>query len=125
MIKTKNIFDQIESDDGGRVWVESIGLTKDLQEWCEVAFVAPYIGPPKWLAEWFTDHPERYLSFRSLYHNWLSQGPFRAALEQLAIESRSANITLLHADDNPDQNASTALRDFIARLESPCPPEHA
>ena len=33
MIKTKHFLDRIEADDGPRVWVESIGLTKDFQEW--------------------------------------------------------------------------------------------
>lgn len=33
------MLDRIEPDDGMRMWVEPIGLTKDLQQWCRVDHV--------------------------------------------------------------------------------------
>ena len=36
MIKVKHLLEAVEESDGQRLWVEPIGLTKDLREWCQV-----------------------------------------------------------------------------------------
>lgn len=118
MIKAKHFLDQIEADDGPRLWVESIGLTKDLQEWQSVDHVLTHMGPPRDLWTWFAAHPANYEDFRSRYHEWLSDSPYRSALQRLAWESMKTNFTLLHASDDPLHNCATALREFIAQLEA-------
>ena len=118
MIKAKHFLDRIESDDGPRLWVESIGLTKDLKEWRYVDHVTPHLGPPRSLWEWFAAHPDEYETFRGRYHEWLSNSPYRPALQRLACDSLNANFTLLHAGDDPGHNCATALREFITELEA-------
>ena len=121
MIKTKHFLDRIESDDGPRLWVEAIGLTRDLQQWRLVDHVMPHLGPPGDLWEWFAAHSDDYETFRGQYHEWLAKGHYGPALQRLACESLASNFTLLHAGDDPAHNCATALREFIAELEAYCP----
>ena len=121
MIKAKHFLDRVEADDGPRLWVESIGLTKDLQEWRGVDHVMPHLGPPRDLWTWFAAHPDDYETFRGRYHEWLSKSSYQPALQRLACDSLKANFTLLHAGDDPAHNCATALREFIAELEAYCP----
>lgn len=121
MIRAKHLLDRIETDDGPRLWVESIGLTKDLQEWQSVDHVLAHLGPPPEILTLFEAHPDDYTDFRGRYHEWLSNSPYRPVLQRLACESLKANCTLLHASDDPAHNCATALRDFIAQFVSYCP----
>jgi uncharacterized protein YeaO (DUF488 family) len=121
MIKVKHIFDRIEADDGPRLWVEPIALTKDLVEWCCVTRVLPHLGPPRDLSEWFAEHLDGYEYFRCLYFDWLSSSSYRPALQRLACECLKTNCTLLHAGDDGQHNVATALAGFIGALEAYCP----
>lgn len=121
MTKTKHFLDLTEADDGPRLWVESIGLTKDLQNWRSVDHVMPHVGPPTDLSKWFAVHPNAYDTFRDHYHEWLSNLPCRYALRQLASSALKANFTLVHAGDDPEHNCAAALREFIAEFEACCP----
>jgi uncharacterized protein YeaO (DUF488 family) len=121
MIKTKHLMDPIDADDGLRVWVEPVGLTKDLQDWCSVDEVASVLGPPRDLWEWFTAHPREWEVFQGRYHQWLFRSPHGPNLEQLACTALRANFTLLHAGDDAECNCATALKEFITKLEAYCP----
>lgn len=123
MIKVKHMLETVEKDDGQRIWVEPIGLTKDLQEWCEVKDVLSQIGPPKALWEWFEEHPDGYDYFRGLYHEHLTRSPLKKALQQLAKASAKENVTLLHSGDDPQHNTGTALHEFLSELSAYIPPE--
>ena len=65
MIKVKHFLDDVEPDDGQRIWVEPIALTRDLREWCKVSHVLPHLGPPRELSKWFDEHPDGYEYFRA------------------------------------------------------------
>jgi len=84
MIKIKHLMDAVEKDDGQRIWVEPINLTRDLQEWCQVGHLLCQVGPPKELWDWFQWHQQGYEFFRGGYHAWLANSPYRPALQQLA-----------------------------------------
>src|SRR5581483_7961049 len=73
MIKVKHVFDAIEEDDGVRIWIEPVGLTLDLCQWCQVHRLLPHLGPPMELWSWFEDHPSGYDTFRDGYHEHLSR----------------------------------------------------
>ena len=68
MIKIKHLLDTVEADDGERMWVELIGLTADLREWCSVTQLLGHLGPPMSIWQWYQDHPEGYEYFRGKYH---------------------------------------------------------
>ena len=123
MIKVKHFLDAVERDDGLRMWVEPVGLTKDLKEWCHVDHVMPHLGPPKDVWEWFGEHPDAYEVFRGQYHECLSVSHYRPALQRLACAGLRENFTLLHAAEDPEHNCASALREFIDELEAYCPPE--
>jgi hypothetical protein len=44
MIKVKHLLDPIESDDGERIWIEPIGLTRDLSEMCAIDAVMSHLA---------------------------------------------------------------------------------
>lgn len=123
MIKVKHLLDAVEKDDGARLWIEPIGLTKDLRQWCAVDHVLPHLGPPKALWEWFEAHPDGYGYFRATYHEALAGGKYKAALQELACAAQRSNFTLVHQGDDPEHNSGTALYEFISELSSYCPPE--
>lgn len=123
MIKVKHLLDAPEEDDGARLWVEPVGLTLDLRQWCRVDHVLPHLGPPAELARWFEEHPDAYDVFRGRYHEHLSRSNLRTALAQLARLAREQNITLLHHGDNPAQNTGVALHEFLSELSAYSQPE--
>ena len=116
MIKIKHLMDAREDDDGERLWIEPIGLTKDLVEWCFVDHLLPHLGPPAELVNWYEEHPDGYEFFRGKYHEYLNHGPYRKALWQLAKAGLSENFTLLHQGDSAEENTATALYEFLSEL---------
>ena len=123
MIKVKHFLEAAEPDDGQRLWVEPIGLTKELVEWCKVDHVLSHLGPPKAVWEWFEEHPDGYDCFRGEYHEALSRGPHKEALKQMACAALRENFTLLHQGTDAQQNTGVALHEFLVELEAWCPPE--
>jgi uncharacterized protein YeaO (DUF488 family) len=113
MIKVKSIFDPVEPDDGVRIWVEPIGLTLDLVQWCDVDYVLPQLGPPLRVWDDLQGHPDHYDYFTAKYHAFLAQEPRRATLARLAALSVSRQVTLLHEGNDPDQNSAMALAGFL------------
>ncbi len=123
MIKVKHLLDAVEEDDGQRIWVEAIGLTLDLREWCQVGHILSHLGPPRELWLWFDDHPQAYDYFRARYHDQLSKSPYRKALIDLVAAARHANFTLIYQGEDPEHNTATALYEFLCELEAYVPPE--
>ena len=123
MIKVKHLCDAAETDDGLRLWIEPIGLTRDLQVWCSVEQVLSHLGPPRELWMWYEDHPQAYDFFRAKYHEALSQGPYRTALQELAIAATRGTVTLLHQGEDPAHNTGVALHEYLTELEAYCRPE--
>ena len=123
MILIKHFLEPIESDDGDRIWVEPIGCTKDLQEWCKVDHMLPHLGPPVKIWKWFQQHPDGYEEFRARYHEHLASGPYMEALQALASVALRETFTLLHQGDDPQHNTATALYDFLVERQAYAPPE--
>ena len=123
MIKVKHVLEALEPCDGQRIWVEPIGLTRDLREWCKVDHVLPHLGPPMEAWKALEAHPDAYSYFRAQYHDSLRRSPYREALQQLACASRRETFTLLHQSDDPDHNSASALHEYLSELEAYCKPE--
>ena len=123
MIKVKHFMAPIEQDDGLRIWVEPIGLTTDLREWCKVDKVLPHLGPQKHIWAWFDDHPDAWEEFRGRYHEELSHSRYLPALLKLARCAMKENYTLVYQGDHPTENTAEALAEFIHELEAYVPRE--
>jgi uncharacterized protein YeaO (DUF488 family) len=123
MIQVKNMFDVAEQEDGERIWVEPIGLTLDLREWCKVDHILSHLGPSMELCQWFETHPQGYEYFRAKYHDALAKSPYRAAMIQLVAAARRGSFTLIHQSDDPEHNTATALHEYLCELEAYAPPE--
>ncbi len=123
MIKVKHLLDTVEEDDGERLWIEPIGLTLDLRQWCKIDQMMSHLGPSKHLADWFAAHPQAYEYFRGQYHQILANGPYRPTLLDLVTAGRRRNFTLVHHGDDPEHNTATALFEFLSELDAYVPPE--
>ena len=123
MIKVKHLLDTVEADDGQRLWVEPIGLTLDLREWCKVDHVLTHFGPAKELWYWFDEHPQAYDYFRGQFHEQLDNGSMRAKLLELTVAARHKNFTLLHQGDDREHNSAVALMEYLSELDAYVPPE--
>ena len=123
MIKVKHVMEAVEECDGQRMWVEPIGLCKDLKEWCQVDHVLPHLGPPMSVWKVLEDHPDTYDFFRAKYHEQLNKSKHKAALQALACASRRETFTLLHSSEDEEHNSATALHEFLTDLEAYCKPE--
>ena len=121
MIIVKHLLDAVEPGDGQRMWVESIGLTKDLREWCKVDHVLMHLGPPKPVWQVLESHPDAYDFFRARYHDFLAKSQYKPALQALATAGLRENFTLLHQSDDAEHNSATALREFLSELEAYSP----
>ncbi len=113
MLKCKHLMDSVENDDGLRLWIEPVGLTKDLREWCGVNRLLPELAPPVELAAWFDRHPDGYDCFRRQYRGWLRQPKHQMLLDALARAMPHQNITLLHQGSHPSQNAAMTLMEIV------------
>lgn len=125
MIRVKHFLDAVEPDDGHRLWIEPIGVARDLQELCHIHHVLTHLGPPMKLWAWFEQHPEGYEYFRGKYHEHLSGGPHREALQELAAAAIREDFTLLHQGDDAARNVATALHEFLIELQAYQPREEA
>lgn len=123
MIYVKHLLDAVEPGDGQRMWVEPIGLTRDLREWCKVDHVLSHLGPPKGVWQILERHPDAYDFFRARYHEFLAQSQYKPALQALATAGLREHFTLVHQSDDPEHNSAAALRDFITELEAYSKPE--
>src|SRR5947208_2396049 len=121
MFKIKHFLDAAEPDDGQRIWIEPIGLTRDLREMCNISNVLSHLGPPITLWEWFDKHPDGYDYFRGMYHEWLGKSPHKAGLQELVFLAMRDNITLVHQGDDPAHNSATALYEYLSELEAYMP----
>ena len=123
MIKVKHFMDAVEEDDGQRLWVEPINVTRDLREMCQIDHVLLHLGPPMKLWNWYEEHLDAYDCFRGEYHESLRAGPYNEALVQLASIAQRETFTLLHQCDDAIHNSAMALYEYLTELEAYCPPE--
>ena len=122
MIKVKHFMAPAEPEDGPRIWVETIGLTRDLRACCDVDLLLTQLGPRPNLWEWYLEHPGpyRYRWFKDAYHKHLLRGEHQEPLRELAAAGARQDLTLLHQCECADLNTATALRDLLMELAA-CP----
>jgi uncharacterized protein YeaO (DUF488 family) len=118
VIKIKHLMDEVEDDDGVRMWVEPINLTRDLQEWCEVDVVLAPLAPCQSLIHALAGDAETFDSLMIRFHDELRRSPNADTLRSLAIGSLTETFTLLHASDDNAQNCAVALFEFLVELAS-------
>lgn len=123
MILVKHLMDRVEPEDGQRLWIEPIDLTRDLREWCRVDYRMASLSPERRLWNWFQRHADGYEYFRGMYHVTLSRGMTRELAKELAWAATETNFTLLHQSDDPAHNSATALYEYLSELQAYCPPE--
>ena len=121
MIAVRHFMESFRRDDGPRQWVE-IGLTADLQEWCNVDLLVCEFGPPRILWEWYDERPGagRCQVLSRAYRRWLLRGPHHPSLEALAQLAADGKLTLLHQCADAKHNTATVLRDVMEEL-AVCP----
>lgn len=119
VIKVKHLMDALEEDDGVRIWVEPIGLTRDLAEWCSIDNVIPQMTPSQ-KTIFVATHAEGFDYYVQRFHEELRKSPQAPTLKALAMASRVENFTLIHASEDPAQNCAMALFEYLAELAAEC-----
>jgi uncharacterized protein YeaO (DUF488 family) len=116
MILVKHLFDEPAPEDGERIWIEPIGLTRDLIEWCQIAHVMTNLAPSKETAAWFQEHPAGFDFFEAEYLEELCSSPSIISMRGLAAASTTKSFTLVHHGDHPVENSATVLATFLLDL---------
>ena len=116
MIKVKHLFDAVERSDGQRLWVEPIGLTRDLRGWCSIDHILPHLGPSMQIWNVLNEHPDAFDYFQAQYHEQLKLSPHKAALHALARAGLQEDFTLIHAGEDDERNAAVALQNYLNEL---------
>ena len=116
MIWTKHFMEPVSDDDGIRLWVEPIGVTRDLRQWCRIDAVLRELAPPPALAARLEGHPEQYERFRRRYARHLRHSALRPALSRLAELGTCGDITLLHQSSDTTRNTAAALAEIVRDL---------
>jgi uncharacterized protein YeaO (DUF488 family) len=119
-ISLKRVFDKAARSDGARVLVDRLwprGVSKtsaQLTAWLRE------LAPSNELRVWYHSHPAKWLAFRKKYLHELRAPEAAAALEQLyQIAANHAQVTLLYASRNLEQNNATVLKELMEGSRKP------
>lgn len=123
MIQIKNLFDRAEPEDGIRLWIGAVNLTKDLAAWCKVDRWFREGAPSADLAAWFEEHPDGWEYFRGKHHEALARNGFAPVLRHLSRRALDETVTLLHAETDATQNAAVSLYEYLVELQAHCSDE--
>lgn len=110
-IRTKRIYDPVESDDGTRILVDGIwprGVRKDdahVSRWLRD------VAPSKTLRQWFGHDPQRWEEFRQRYRGELAGVPEH--LRELMTLARQGPLTLVFAARDREHNQAVVLREVL------------
>lgn len=118
MLQIKSLFDKPEPQDGLRLWVGPIGLTKDLAQWCNVDRWLKEGSPTAVLGQWFEEHPQGWDYFRGMHHEELNRNGYVRELRSLSLRSSKENVTLLYGETNPEQNSAVSLYEYLVELQA-------
>lgn len=118
MIKIKHVMEPVSEDDGARLWVEPLGLTRDFQEWCQVDALLTQLGPPPLLWNWHQAHGDAkgHEVFSGAYRAYLLAMPHQSVLRELARVGSRSTFTLLHQGADPDHNTAKVLQEMLEQL---------
>ena len=112
-IRTKRIYDPVDSEDGYRVLIDRLwprGVSKErarLDEWNRD------VSPSTHLRKWFDHRSERFAEFSLKYEEEMkSQSDQLARLRRIAEEG---TLTLLFTVKDPSLSHATSLKELLER----------
>lgn len=118
MLQIKNVFDPPDPQDGLRLWIGSVGLTRDLAAWCHVDGWLREGSPSAALAQWFEENPGGWEYFRGKHHEELGLSASMRELRTLSRRAINENITLLHGETDAQHNVAVSLYEFLVELQA-------
>lgn len=118
MIKIKHVMEPVGVDDGARLWVEPVGLTREFQEWCQVDALLTQLGPPPLLWNWHQQHadPKGHEIFSGAYRAYLAAIPHQSVLRELARVGSRSTFTLLYQGPDSEHNTAKVLQELLEQL---------
>ena len=120
MVSVKHFLDTIEPEDGQRIWVEPIGLTHELKDWCQVSSILSHLGPPRAIWDWFSEHPDGYDFSRIRYHA-LGTDLTGSRFSSLPATPSGRTTRCSTRAMIPSTRPRSAAIEFLAELEAYCP----
>jgi uncharacterized protein YeaO (DUF488 family) len=112
-VQVRRVYEEPSPDDGARVLVDRLwprGVSKEraaLDEWCK------QVAPSPELRTWFGHDRAKYDEFVRRYHEELSVGERREALESLRERARTGTLTLVTATKDEDHCAAEVLFEML------------
>jgi uncharacterized protein YeaO (DUF488 family) len=109
----KRVYEPKARGDGTRILVDRLwprGLRKteaDVDIWLKE------ISPSPQLRKWFGHDPAKWDEFRSRYTDELRENA--SAVEELRLEIKKANVTLLYGAKDEEHNQAVALAEFLEK----------
>ncbi len=113
MIRIKRVYEKPEKEDGVRILVDRLwprGLTK--QE-ARVDLWLKDLGPSTELRKWFGHDPQKWKEFERKYRQELRTK--RDLLEQIRVEAKKSNVTLLYGARDTEHNEALVLEDYLEK----------
>jgi len=110
-IRTKRIYEPLDSDEGYRVLVDRIwpkGMSKEkarIDSWLKE------LAPSKELRQWFGHEPSKWEEFRERYFEEPTE--HRDQLNQLAEMTQSGPLTIVYSSRETRYNNAVALKAYL------------
>jgi uncharacterized protein YeaO (DUF488 family) len=110
-VRTKRIYDPVESGDGYRVLVDHVwprGVSRErarLDEW------ARELAPSDELRKWFDHVPERFDEFRARYRRELAD--HGELIEKLRDRGKNGRLTIVYAARDQEHNNAAVLAELL------------
>jgi uncharacterized protein YeaO (DUF488 family) len=117
MIKLKNVFETPSIEDGKRVLISRL-WPLDADVYClRIDLWCKDLAPSYFLLEWFRDHSKDWAQFKERYAKELTDPNKQKLMDELALQSREENITLLYTNGSPERSAAGVIFESIQRLK--------
>jgi uncharacterized protein YeaO (DUF488 family) len=113
-IKTKRVYDQVDSDDGFRILVDRLwprGLSKGH---AQIDLWLKSIAPSNGLRKWYNHEPEKWLDFKKRYFSELDANT--DVVNELLPYVKRGRVSLLYSSKEQTYNNAAALKDYLNRL---------
>ena len=110
-IKTKRVYDNVDSKDGFRILVDRLwprGLSK---EDAKVDLWLKSVAPSNKLRKWFNHDSDKWLEFRKRYFSELELNG--EVVNELLSHIKRGRVTFLYSSKEQTYNNAAALQEYI------------
>jgi uncharacterized protein YeaO (DUF488 family) len=119
MIKTKRVYEEIDSGDGQRILVDRLwprGVSKDRSQ---IDVWLRDLAPSEDLRLWYAHDPQRWPRFQHHYMMELQDPGKTSVLKDLLHRAEKGTVTLIYAAHDTERNNAVVLKNFLEQCLGP------